>query len=161
MGLINCNYHSVVPALSDPIKFVLKKWIDTNPVANAILHGCEPFSEEVKSRATTAASVQIPSEDHAYNQQPALSFEQFLNECEEDSFDMTEFVVNFRPTSADVERMFSLSEGFQRIFFKIEWRVATTRATFSSIRIVICSSDSIHGILLYFPYILLNGTSKF
>ena len=50
--------------------------------------------------------------------------------------------------SAVIKARESGNRALHEHFFKIECRVATTRATFPSIRIVLYSSDSLYGISL-------------
>ena len=50
----------------------------------------------------------MPSDDHIYNQDANLTFEDFEIEVEENSFGIKKYMKNFQRTSADVERMFSL-----------------------------------------------------
>ena len=55
------------------------------------------------------ATVQAPSSDHEYNPSAPITFSSFVAAKVVEQFDVKVMMTNFRPTSADTERVFSLA----------------------------------------------------
>ena len=98
------------PALNSPIRTVLGKWIDNNPVITALINKSGSFFETIRKFAVEPESAtQVASNDHQYVAvEEGLSFAEFNNNCQLDEFDIFAFLENFRPSSVDPERLFSL-----------------------------------------------------
>ena len=98
------------PAVSQPINAVLNKWLSSNPVYNAIIHKTGPFYELVQNCAlSNTETAQLPSSDHEYTTgSGSISFSAFVDRVNKDQFNILEFLLNYRPTSSDPERLFSL-----------------------------------------------------
>ena len=98
------------PALNSPIRTVLGKWIDNNPVITALINKSGSFFETIRKFAVEPESAtQVASNDHQYVAvEESLSFAEFNNNCQLDEFDIFAFLENFRPSSVDPERLFSL-----------------------------------------------------
>ena len=93
-----------------PIRTVLGKWIDNNPVITALINKSGSFFETIRKFAVEPESAtQVASNDHQYVAvEEGLSFAEFNNNCQLDEFDIFAFLENFRPSSVDPERLFSL-----------------------------------------------------
>ena len=52
--------------------------------------------------------MQEPLADHTYNERAEMSFADFVYEQDEVNFQVNNHLKNLKPTSADIERMFSL-----------------------------------------------------
>ena len=98
------------PSLNSPIRTVLGKWIDNNPVITALINKSGSFFETIRNFAVEPESAtQVASNDHQYVAvEEGLSFAEFNNNCQLDEFDIFAFLENFRPSSVDPERLFSL-----------------------------------------------------
>ena len=96
------------PALSNHIQQVLSKWVNSNAVANAIIINSGVFYDAVKQYVASQTTIQDPSGDHYNDERGDLTFAEIVYEQIELSFQVINPLSNLRPTSADVERMFSL-----------------------------------------------------
>ena len=97
------------PALNSPIKCILKKHIDGNPIVNAILYKHGEFNDSLKAMYRLNATVQAPSSDHEYNPFAPKTFSPFVAAKVVEQFDVKVMSTNFRPTSADTDRVYSLA----------------------------------------------------
>ena len=100
----------IEPAMNSSIGKVLAKWIEGNSVVDALLNNRGSFFDMIRELAIhRQTSTQPPSSDHGYvTTTKAMSFAEYVNRIEDNQFDIKEHLINFRPTSSDTERMFSL-----------------------------------------------------
>ena len=97
------------PALNSSVARVLSKWIDGNAVVQALLYSTGSFYNYVQQKALDRElNQQIPSSDHVYIDTPVMSFCNFTERTESEDFNILYFLKNFKPTSCDPERLFSL-----------------------------------------------------
>ena len=94
-------------ALGFAIESVLGKWLNQNSVVNAIVNGHGEFYDKMKSLSEITPIAD--NQDHGYSVQPTLDFDAFNLDDDKQSFDIDVAMKSFRPTSADPERLFSLT----------------------------------------------------
>ena len=87
------------------IKDVFKKWIDNNVIWEAVSKKKGDFYELVKERLIYE---ETNENDHAYNMDNEVSFEDFSRRVSEQDFIIEDYLKSFRPASVDPERLFSL-----------------------------------------------------
>ena len=103
-------------ALGFAIESVLGKWLNQNSVVNAIVNGHGEFYDKMKSLSEITPIAD--NQDHGYSVQPTLDFDAFNLDDDKQSFDIDVAMKSFRPTSADPERLFSLTR-ISQTFYKI------------------------------------------
>ena len=96
------------PVLRNPIYGVLSKWINGNAVVNVITNNFGEFLDACKDYISSQTVVQEPSADRAYNERAENSFADFVYQQDESIFQVKNHLNNLKPTSADVELIFSL-----------------------------------------------------
>ena len=87
------------------VKDVFTKWIDGNKILQAVLQKQGDFYEFVKERLIYE---ECNENDHAYNIDNEVSFEDFSRRVSENDFHIEDYIKSFRPASVDPERLFSL-----------------------------------------------------
>ena len=112
-------------SLHGPITAVLSKWVTNNSVASAVVNGTGAFADIIKEQVLQQRPVEARTHDadHSYVNQ-SISFEDFENEEYEADFNIQQFMKNFRPASADAERLFSfcrLSKTYLQNRLSVEW----------------------------------------
>ena len=103
---------STEPLLNSPVKDTLEKWIDDNDIVKAIFNPygddnvfCKKIKDYVVSQQP---NTQLPAAEHAYVSDDIIPLDEFLEEVQDDEFDVRSHMKNFRPSSSDAERLFSL-----------------------------------------------------
>ena len=97
------------PVLRNRIYGVLSKWINGNAVVNVITNNFGEFLDACKDYISSqTVGVQEPSADRAYNERAENSFADFVYQQDESIFQVKNHLNNLKPTSADVELIFSL-----------------------------------------------------
>ena len=103
---------SAEPVLNSPVHDTLSKWVDNNPVVNAIFSPDNlpnEFTKQVYEFASSLNStVPFSSDDHSYVPSHVLPLNEFLLTQQANNFDVRLYMKNFIPTSCDTERLFSL-----------------------------------------------------
>ena len=93
--------------LQQPIKEVLRKWIDDNNVVHGLIYSRGEFYDFVVSRMPGTESAPTTA-DHLYNPLGVISFSEFVKRSRPNNkVDIISFFENFKPASVDPERLFS------------------------------------------------------